>query len=44
VITLRPLAGGDDIVITFTPVEGDRVIIGCEPLDDILETRPCKAA
>lgn len=35
-ITLRPLAGGADVDITFTPQSGDRVIIGSEPIDDIL--------
>jgi hypothetical protein len=37
-ITLRPIGGGADVRITFTPAAGDRVIIGSEPLDDILGT------
>jgi hypothetical protein len=42
-ITLRPLAVGENVTITFTPAAGDRVIIGSEPLGDILGTaRPTK--
>jgi hypothetical protein len=35
-ITLRSFGSGDNVEITFGPQAGDRVIIGCEPLDDIL--------